>query len=202
MELTLQPNKLHAAEQVISVDNNILTLIGENGCGKSAILESLFRQYLENDEVSLVCFSSGQNESFSDLYLHYIKNSRKVKFEAKSDQLKIDFINSFYFDYDWSKILIFFASALKKDGFTRNLLSSKYLDVDDYNDDISTKLKINLKIDANYVNQIEKSLEIESLTPEDATLRKTNFHTQLGKLIEKKINPEYDFTNRLSKNCV
>jgi len=114
MELTIQPNKLHEAEQTVAVDNNILTLIGENGCGKSAILESVFRQYLENTDISLVCFSSGQNESFSNLYSDYIKNSRKVKFEAKPDQLKIDFINSFYFDYDWSKFLIFFSSALKK----------------------------------------------------------------------------------------
>ncbi len=199
MELTLQPNKLHQAEQFVSVDNNIITLIGENGCGKSAILESIFRQYLENTDVSLVCFSSGQNESFSDLYADYIKNSRKVKFEAKPDQLKIDFINSFYFDYDWSKILIFFASALKKNGLTRNLLSSKYLDVDEHNDDISTKLKVNLRIQSNYLQQIKASLAIESLTPDEATLRRTNFHTQLGKLIEKKINSGYDFTERLSK---
>ncbi len=60
MELTLQPNKLHQAEQVVSVNNNILTLIGENGCGKSAILESVFEQYLENNDVNLICFSSGQ----------------------------------------------------------------------------------------------------------------------------------------------
>lgn len=202
MELTLQSNKLHEAEQSVTVDNNILTLIGENGCGKSAILESVFQQYLEDDEVNLICFSSGQNESFSDLYSKYINTSRKIKFEARADRLKIDFINSFYFDYNWSKILIFFATSLKKDGNTRKFLKNKYIEVDEFNDDISTQVSFFVKVEKIYIDRINESLEIEAITPEEPTLRKTEFHNLLGSLIENKINRDYDFTDRLSKTKV
>ncbi|WP_319231098.1 AAA family ATPase [Draconibacterium orientale] len=202
MELTLQPNKLYQAEQVVSVDNNILTLIGENGCGKSAILESVFEQYLENNNVNLICFSSGQNESFSELYSKYINTSRKVKFEARADKLKIDFINSFYFDYNWSKILIFFATALKKEGNTRKFLKDKYIEVNEFNDDISTQLNFNLKVEKIYIDRINDSLEIEAITPDEPTLRRTEFHNILSRVIEKKVNSDFDFSERLAKTKI
>ena len=202
MELTLQPNKLHQAEQVVSVNNNILTLIGENGCGKSAILESVFEQYLENNDINLICFSSGQNESFSGLYSKYINTSRKVKFEARADKLKIDFINSFYFDYNWSKILIFFATALKKEGNTRKFLKDKYIEVNEFNDDISTQLTFNLKVDKIYIDRINESLEIEAITPDEPTLRRTEFHNLLSRVIEQKVNTGFDFSERLAKTKI
>lgn len=202
MELTIKSNKLYPSEQSVSVDNNILTLIGENGCGKSSILESVFEQYLDDNDVNLICFSSGQNESFSDLYSKYINTSRKIRFEARADKLKIDFINSYYFDYHWSKILIFFATALKKEGYTRKFLKDKYIEIDKYNDDISTQLSFSVKVENIYIDRINESLEIEAKHPNEPTLRKTEFHNLLSSLIEGKINEDYDFTNRLSKSKV
>ena len=67
MELTLAPNPLHAKAQPLVFDK-VATLIGENGSGKSCILHSIFDAKLAKDDfedLRIVCFSSGQNENFS-----------------------------------------------------------------------------------------------------------------------------------------
>lgn len=64
MELSLSPNGLCSQNQTIQL-NKINTLIGENGSGKSCILQSIFEKGLSREALTknqVVCFSSGQNE--------------------------------------------------------------------------------------------------------------------------------------------
>ena len=48
MQLILSENKLCEYEQQVSF-NKVTALIGENGAGKSSILQSLFKDRLENN---------------------------------------------------------------------------------------------------------------------------------------------------------
>lgn len=202
MELTVEQNKVCKERQNIRIENHILTLIGENGSGKSAILESIFKNQLQNDKIRLICFSSGQNESFSKIYFDYIDKARKTKVEGQINTLGIDVINSFYFDYNWSKILIFFATALKKDGLVRTLLKDNYIQTNEFNDDISTQIQFSLTVGQVYINRIIEALKEEENEPFNPNLRKTDFHTLLGKLIEAKINKEFSFSIELKKTKI
>ena len=49
MELTLAPNRLYQQSQTINL-SKVTTLIGENGSGKSSILQSIFSQKLSQKE--------------------------------------------------------------------------------------------------------------------------------------------------------
>ena len=68
--LTLPSNVLYAQPQILEFDK-ITTFIGGNGSGKSTILKSIFDEKLKDTnyhENKIVCFSSGQNESYSENY--------------------------------------------------------------------------------------------------------------------------------------
>ncbi|MBT4159974.1 MAG: ATP-binding protein, partial [Gammaproteobacteria bacterium] len=99
MDLNLAPNPLHNARQILRFDK-VATLIGENGSGKSCILQSIFDTKLaRNDfeELRVVCFSSGQNENFSERFSRYLSQERRA---GRSLNLEC-----FYFDKSWSKLL-------------------------------------------------------------------------------------------------
>lgn len=75
MELNLSPNPLHRYAQTLRIDK-VATLIGENGSGKSSILQSVFEQRLtgrDHENLKIVCFSSGQNENYSAKFSAYLK---------------------------------------------------------------------------------------------------------------------------------
>lgn len=75
MELNLTPNPLHQQAQILRIDK-VATLIGENGSGKSSILQSVFEQRLagrDHKNLKVVCFSSGQNENYSAKFSAYLK---------------------------------------------------------------------------------------------------------------------------------
>ena len=62
MELTLAPNPLHDQPQTLNI-NKVATLIGENGSGKSTILQSIFSEGLNGGgpaHLRTVCFHLGK----------------------------------------------------------------------------------------------------------------------------------------------
>ncbi|MFH7588031.1 AAA family ATPase [Oceanimonas smirnovii] len=192
MELTLAPNRLYQQPQTINL-SKVTTLIGENGSGKSSILQSIFSQKLSQKEYidkKIVCFSSGQNERFSNEFLRHIRRTN-------SDENNLQF-SCFYFDKSWSRLLIFLATALKKNGKVREfLITSGYADeVDGL--DITTVLKIAFRLDSQYVRKVEDALSREAHGDID-TIRQTAFHRSLESFIESCINQRYDFDVPIKK---
>lgn len=193
MELNLAPNPLHQQEQTLRVDK-IATLIGENGSGKSSILQSIFEKGLQENHdqpFRTICFSSGQNESFSKSFNKYVKKIRR--------QGRTMGLHSFYFDKTWSKLIIFLATALVRDGKTRSFLIDRGYAVEsnDINrDDLSTKLSFKFKVDNRYTLRVQDALKREEIG-EKGTLRQTPFHRSLESFIELVIDTDFNFENKL-----
>jgi len=204
MNITIEKNKLFPNQQSLVFDKNIITLVGENGSGKSTILESIFENSLEQPQSEyVICFSSGQNESYSSIYVPFIHKSRKiVSKKADSTYLGLNDIKTFYFDSNWSKFLVFFASILKSDGLTRGFLKDKYVEVDGANEDISSRLTFTVEVKMPYLNVITDSLKEEELDPLAPTLRRSDFNVILTKLIEEFVNDKYDFDIPLKKTVI
>ncbi|ENM3806578.1 ATP-binding protein [Vibrio cholerae] len=192
MELTLAPNRLYQQPQTINL-SKVTTLIGENGSGKSSILQSIFSQKLSQKEYidkKIVCFSSGHNERFSNEFSHHLRRTN-------SDENNLQF-SCFYFDKSWSRLLIFLATALKKNGKVREfLISSGYADEVDGLDN-TTALKIAFRLDSQYVKKVEDALSREAHGDID-TIRQTAFHRSLESFIENCINQRYDFDVPIKK---
>jgi len=193
MELTLVPNPLHNQPQKIAL-NKVTTLIGENGSGKSSVLQSIFTQKLsKNDYIAqkVVCFSSGQNEKFSNEFLRYLRKTR-------SEENNLQF-SCFYFDKSWSRLLIFLSTTLKQKGKVRQfLIEAGYADEIDGLDNSST-LKIFFRVESQYVRQVEEALSREARGDLD-TVRQTAFHRTLESFIENCIQQRYDFDEPIKKN--
>jgi len=99
--LPLPSNVLHSQSQTLEFDK-IATFIGGNGSGKSTILKSIFDEKLNGttyEDHNIVCFSSGQNESYSEGFSSYLNTERN-----KGNPLDLD---CFYYDKLWSMLLIF-----------------------------------------------------------------------------------------------
>ncbi|WJV66837.1 AAA family ATPase [Pectobacteriaceae bacterium CE70] len=194
MQLTLAPNPLHDQPQTLHI-NKVATLIGENGSGKSTILQSIFSEGLNGGDhahLRTVCFSSGQNESFSK---HFNEHVKKIRRRGKSMVL-----SSFYYDKTWSKLLVFLATALVRDGKTRTfLLEKRYAkESQDFNrDDISSKLSFSFRIDKRYAQRVQGALKKEEIG-EKGTLRQTPFYRSLESFVEALIDREYLFEEKLS----
>ncbi|ENL3532302.1 ATP-binding protein [Vibrio cholerae] len=195
MELTLAPNRLYQQPQTINL-SKVTTLIGENGSGKSSILQSIFIQKLSQKEYidkKIVCFSSGHNERFSKEFSQHLK-------KTNSDENNLQF-SCFYFDKSWSRLLIFLATALKKNGKVREfLISSGYADEVDGLDN-TTALKILFRLDSQYVRKVEDALSREAHGDID-TIRQTAFHRSLESFIENCINQRYDFDVPIKKTII
>ena len=195
VRLPISPNKLCQEVQVIESSQNLLMMIGENGCGKSAILEKTFEEYLDNPEKQVVCFTSGMNESYSPIFNQFIRKNRRFLIESENEDINAAF-NSFYFHGGWAKALIFFATALKRDGRVRQfLLEKRYCNVsgDGLNDDVSTTLNLSIRIDKWYIQTIQYALKREEDAPEFRSIRRTVFHRLFSNLAEQFIHREYDF---------
>jgi len=103
MRLNIPKNKLYQETQELDyADTNIFTLIGGNGSCKSSILESVFKKYINKNGKKVICFSSEQNELFYSIFNEHKK--RNYKHRKENDSV----IDSYYFNYDWIRFLVFF----------------------------------------------------------------------------------------------
>ena len=205
MELVIPKNKIYNHPQTLQLDSSVMTFVGENGCGKSAILESIFTKYLDDNqnETRLITFSSGNNESFSSIFKNSIRSKQRFVINNFDDEEKFEnAINAFYFDEDWVRFLIYFATALKRDGKVIEFLKSKNLvDVNDQGVDITTKIGFPFRIRKYYNDKIINAVkqEAEDLEYEAKSIRKTFFHQYLTKLTEHIHSNEFDFEEEDSR---
>ncbi len=197
MELNLAPNPLHQQAQTLSIDK-VATLIGENGSGKSSILQSVFEQRLagrDHKNLKVVCFSSGQNENYSEKFSAYLKKERQA-----GRGLNLD---CFYFDKSWSKLLIFLATAIKRNGKVRSfLVEHRYVNESQPDkDDLSTTFKCPFKVDKNYIGRVQDALKREE-RGEKETLRATPYFRSLESFIGNLISRDYEFEAPLRKQTI
>ncbi|EEB9696774.1 ATP-binding protein [Salmonella enterica subsp. enterica serovar Hillegersberg] len=192
MQIMLPKNTLHDREQDVFFEK-VTALIGENGAGKSSVLQSVFincltKKYLP--ETKVVCFSSGQNEKYSTYFSDYLSHERQA-----NRGLNLDCC---YYDKSWSKLLIFISTICKPDGIVRNFLYEKgYIDVsDDKSDDITSKLTLTVRVNSAYVNRIKMALSQEEQGIEN-TLRYSAYHRTLESFINNIVNADYDFESPL-----
>lgn len=199
MELIIPRNKIYNHPQTLQLDSNILTFVGENGCGKSAILESIFTKHLEDNqnETRLITYSSGNNESFSTIFRKSIRSKQRFVINNFDDEDKFEnAINAFYFDEKWVRFLIFFATGLKRDGKVIDFLKDKGLvDTNDQGVDITTKIKFPFRVRKYYNDKIIDAVqkEAEDLEYEAKSIRRTFFHQFLTKLTEHIHASDFDF---------
>lgn len=197
MEITLTPNPLYDQSQILNI-NKVATLIGENGSGKSSILQSVFEARLNKhayQHLNVVCFSSGQNENYSEKFGIYLKRERQAGRGLGLECL--------YFDKPWSKLLIFLATATKRSGKVRSFLRERgYVTESEADgDDQSTCLKCAFKIDKNYVNRVQDALKQEENGEVD-TLRNTPYFRSLESFISTFHSRDYDFEQPLRKRTI
>ncbi|AOP97766.1 AAA family ATPase [Enterobacter roggenkampii] len=197
MELTLAPNPLHDQQQTLHI-NKVATLIGENGSGKSSILQSVFEERLNkraHHHLNVVCFSSGQNENYSEKFGIYLKRERQAGRGLGLECL--------YFDKPWSKLLIFLATATKRSGKVRSFLRERgYVTESVFEgDDQTTCLKCAFKIDKNYVNRVQDALKREESGEVD-TLRNTPYFRSLDSFINTFVSNDYEFEQPLRKRTI
>lgn len=191
MTINIPAYKYIQNEQNINfLNGNICTLIGENGSGKSTILESIFNKYIEEDDKKVICFTSGQNELFYSIFNKHKQQSNKFK----PDENNI--INSFYFDYWWVRFLVFFAVTIKRNGKVKQYFDEKNYDLS------SLSIDFKFRVRKPYINQIKNELQRES-SGEFAieSKRRTIHYNLLLKLINEKINADYDF-DEIDNNIV
>jgi len=201
MELTLAANPLHLEPQTLRFDK-IATLIGENGSGKSCILQSIFDTKLDGndfDDLRIVCFSSGQNENFSQQFSQFLKKERRA-----GETLSLE---CFYYDKPWSKLLIFLATCLHSNGKVREFLRANgYVEehavTETQQDDISSKLTIKFKVDRRYAEQVQAALKVEESGADIDTLRATPYFRSLTSFISNNVDADYEFDNALTKRAV
>jgi AAA15 family ATPase/GTPase len=197
MELNLAPNPLHQHVQTLTIDK-VATLIGENGSGKSSILQSVFQQRLagrDHENLKVVCFSSGQNENYSEKFSAYLKRERQA-----GRGLNLD---CFYFDKSWSKLLIFLATAIKRNGKVRSfLVEQKYVNESQPDkDDLSTTFKCAFKVDKNYITRVQDALKREERGQAD-TLRATPYFRSLESFVTNLISRDYEFEEPLRMRII
>lgn len=197
MELTLAPNPLHDQSQTLLIDK-VATLIGENGSGKSSILQSVFEQRLSkqaHQHLNVVCFSSGQNENYSEKFSNYLKRERQA-----GRGLDLECI---FFDKPWSKLLIFLATAIKREGKVRSFLNERgyVTESEQTRDDITTVLKCAFKVDNNYVSRVQNALKQEE-SGEVNTLRNTPYFRSLDSFISNFNSVDYNFEQPIRKHTI
>ncbi|MEI4931560.1 AAA family ATPase [Aeromonas caviae] len=197
MELTLAPNPLYDQPQTLNI-NKVATLIGENGSGKSSILQSVFEERLNkraHHHLNVVCFSSGQNENYSEKFGIYLKRERQAGRGLGLECL--------YFDKPWSKLLIFLATATKRSGKVRSFLRERsYVTESAFaGDDQTTCLICAFKIDKNYVNLVQDALRREENGEVD-TLRNTPYFRSLDSFISTFVSNDYEFEQPLRKRTI
>lgn len=197
MELTLASNPLHNQPQTLHIDK-VATLIGENGSGKSSILQSVFEERLNrraHQHLSVVCFSSGQNENYSETFSNYLSRERQAGRGLSLECL--------YFDKPWSKLLIFLATAIKRNGKVRSFLNDRgyVTESEDRRDDTTTVLKCSFKVAKDYADRVQRALKQEE-TGEVDTLRNTPYFRSLDSFITAFYSDDYNFDQSIRKHTI
>lgn len=197
MELNLAPNPLHQHIQTLTIDK-VATLIGENGSGKSSILQSVFEQRLagrDHQNLKVVCFSSGQNENYSEKFSAYLNKERRA-----GRGLNLD---CFYFDKSWSKLLIFLATAIKRNGKVRSFLAEYDYVTESHpqKDDISTTFRCSFGVDRRYIDRVKDALKREE-NGETGTLRSTPYFRTLASFVSNVVTDDFDFEAPLRRRNV
>jgi ABC-type multidrug transport system ATPase subunit len=192
LTLTLPPNVLHTQSQQLTIEK-VATLIGGNGSGKSCILHSIFDQKItkkDYKELRLVSFTSGQNENFTARFATYLKTHL-----SSDNDLNLDI---FHFDKTWAKLLIFLATATRRNGHVRKFLKEEgYVHENTDRDDITTKFHFKFKIESVYAERIKKAVEDEASGEITETIRTTAFHLALENFIENCVKKGYEFEGSL-----
>ncbi len=204
LSITLKKGNLYKEKQEISFTNNIITLIGENGSGKSSILEAIFEENIDSEllheQQLTICYTSGQNELYSELFYKYKSKSKKYLKNTNAN------INTFYFDYSWIRLLIFFSSIYKKDGMVRSYLKNKnYIKINEYDEDISSHLSFPFSIKKNYVDRVRLEIQQEEdMIQTENPLRSTFYHTIIESLIKEFYPHEFNWIsgyNIVKRSC-
>lgn len=197
MDLNLAPNPLYHLAQTLHIDK-VATLIGENGSGKSSILQSVFEQRLagrDHEHLKVVCFSSGQNENYSEKFSAYLRKERQAGRDLNLD--------CFYFDKTWSKLLIFLATSIKRGGKVRSFLVEHGYVTESQpdKDDLSTIFKCAFKVDKKYIARVQDALRREEIG-EAETLRATPYFRSLESFITNLVSRDFDFEEPLRKRTI
>lgn len=198
MEVKVRPHKMIENEFDIDLsDSKVKVLIGGNGSGKSSILESIF-QFPQEAPSRIISYSSGQNESFSRIYKKYQKDNQVYSLEPEEDNTNDEVIDSkfksIYFDYKFSRLLIFFAIGLNESGYIIDYFNDTNLS--------SLKLKLDFRIPKSYTDKINNIIDREALNPGLRTIRNTFFHRYLQVFADKYIQTDYDFEQSIEKRTV
>ncbi len=191
--LRLPENKLCSAPQIVRAKRSMIALIGKNGSGKSSILESIFKWSQHSDLYDTICFTSGQNERYSAIFeqIQQPRIQNLLAFQRSEDvereeRFLTDKIHSFYFNKEWSRLLIFFAVVFNREGNVAGLLnefghSSERI-----------KFSFTLRIDRKYVDRISKGKIKEEEFGEESEVLNSRFHRTLSRLLSTH-SEEYDF---------
>jgi ABC-type cobalamin/Fe3+-siderophores transport system ATPase subunit len=175
MELTLAPNPLHDQTQTLHIDK-VATLIGENGSGKSSILHSIFEKQAEknDDDIRLICATSGQNENFSTFF------EKKLTSLRSSSNLSDINYSCLYFSAKDARLLTFLAFTFKANGLVHNFLTShRHL-----KDNLSLNLGIRITVPDDYIKRVQQDLASEAKDFEHPSIRKRPFNLRLEQLLE------------------
>lgn len=196
ISLPLPPNVLYKEAQQIEFDK-IATFIGGNGSGKSTILKSIFDEKLKGslyEEFKVVCFSSGQNESYSERFAHYLNNERKDK-KALS-------LDCFYYDKSLAKLLVFLSTTGNQNGLVRKFLRhNDYVVENEFEEDGSTKITFDIKVDKAYVSLVEQAQKEEAQGNSDVMINKA-YHLTLSNFINTLVDDSYDFSQPLELKTI
>lgn len=197
MQIKLPKNTLYDNEQDINFER-ITVLIGENGAGKSSILQSIFQNRLQHNcvpEMKVVCFSSGQNEKYSGYFSSYLAKERQA-----NRGLRLDCC---YYDKTWSKLLIFIATIAKEHGKVRSfLLKNDYITLSENGkQDLTSTLKATVQVNPAYVNRVQMALDKQAEGDND-TLRDSAYHRTLESFINTIVDSDYDFEHPLDARTI
>lgn len=103
-------------------------------------------------------------------------------------------IKSFYFNYFWTQLLIFFSTSLIENGNVRKYLKEKWYIKIKKGTDISSRLSFEYRIPKWYLDKLKYEYETESKWIFVENLyRNTLYQKYLEKITESYISPTYDF---------
>ncbi|MFT6901153.1 MAG: ABC-type cobalamin/Fe3+-siderophores transport system ATPase subunit [Colwellia sp.] len=198
ISLPLPGNVLHTTPQTLDFDK-IATFIGGNGSGKSTILKSIFDEKLKPgstlyQDYKVVCFSSGQNESYSERFASYLNTERNNKRALSLD--------CFYYDKSLAKLLIFLSTTGNQNGLVRNFLKqNNYIVESEFDEDESTKISFQVKVDKAYISQVAQAHKDEGNGNDDVITNKA-YHQTLGNFINAIVDENYDFSKSLDLKTI